>query len=208
MVVKDTPWGRWDHLPLSEVVRLLEGIGVPWWIAGGYAIDAFAEDNRREHDDIDVGLFATDQLFVQAQLAEWELHCADPPGTLRPWASALPLPAHVHDIWARRNASDSWRFQLMLNPGGPGHLVYRRDERLSIPMEAAVWRKDGVPYLAPEVQLLFKSKNPRPKDEQDFDDCLPLFDWRQRTWLREALELVAPGHKWIDRTEAVTVPRV
>ncbi len=80
---KETPWGVWDHISLDEMVSILAGLNVPWWIAGGYAIDAFAGSGRREHDDIDVSLFASDQLAVQAHFSAWELQCADPPGTLR-----------------------------------------------------------------------------------------------------------------------------
>lgn len=197
MTAKETPWGRWDHLALADVVTLFEEIAVPWWVAGGYAIDAFAGDGRREHDDIDIGIFASDHLAVRRHFADWDLPYADPPGTLVPWPLGLELPARVHDIWVRRHSDDSWRYQLMLNPGGPDELVYRRDSRVSIPMPEAVWWKDGIPFLAAEVQLLFKSGGQRPKDRQDFEDCLPLLTQNQREWLRDTLGLVSPGHEWI-----------
>lgn len=193
----ETPWGTWDHLSVESVAALFAGFPGPWWVAGGYAIDALAGARRREHDDVDIGVFAADQLAVQAHLAGWELHAADPPGTLRPWLDGETLPPPVHDIWARRDAGDSWRFQLMLNPGGPGEFVCRRDERIRVPLGDAIWWRDGVPYLAPEVQLFFKAKAPRAKDEQDFADCLPLLSAAQRGFLSWALELVHPGHPWL-----------
>jgi hypothetical protein len=196
---KETPWGVWDHIPLESLLAELEGLRVPWWIAGGYAIDAFAGSGRRGHEDIDFSAFHSDQLAVQEHLASWELQCADPPGTLRPWEQGEVLPSHVHDIWVRRDANDDWRFQLMLNPGGPDELVFRRDQRLRWPLEQATWLKDGVRYLAPEIQLLFKSRGQREKDERDFEDCLPLLSSAQRSWLRDALVLVHPNHSWITR---------
>ncbi|MGE0600247.1 MAG: nucleotidyltransferase domain-containing protein [Dehalococcoidia bacterium] len=181
------------------MVSILDGLNVPWWIAGGYAIDAFAWSGRREHDDIDVSLFHGDQKAAHEHFGEWELHCADPPGTLRPWRDGESLGPEIHDIWARRNSADAWRFQLMLNPGGPGDLVYRRDPRISWPIDEATFVKDGVRYLAPEIQLLFKSRRPRPKDEQDFADCLPLLSASQRAWLAETLREQSPGHAWLGR---------
>lgn len=196
---KATPWGVWDHIPLDELVRILDGLTVPWWIDGGFAIDAFAGSGRRDHDDIDVSLFHADHLVVQAHLAGWELHAADPPGTLRLWQTGEVLPPQVHDIWARRDSGDAWRFQLMLNAGGPDELVFRRDHRVHAPLERATWMHEGVRYLAPEWQLLFKSGTPRPKDEQDFADCLPLMTPHQKTWLTNALESQQPPHPWLAR---------
>lgn len=173
----------------------------PWWIAGGYAIDALAGDARREHDDIDLSISASDRGLARQYLAEWDLHAADPPGTLRPWALDEALPSHVHDVWARRDAADSWRFQLMLNPGGPDEFVYRRDERIRLPVSEATWEKDGVRYLAPELQLLFKAKGVRAKDQRDFDDCLPLLSAAQRGALARWLRMTAPGHDWLRKLE-------
>jgi hypothetical protein len=87
----------------------------------------------------------------------------------------------------------------MLNPGEAAGLVYRRDSRLVMPLAEATWTKLGVRYLVPEFQLLFKSRGQRPKDERDFQDCLPLLDSRQRTWLRGALELSDPGNSWLSQ---------
>lgn len=203
MAAKETPWGTWDHLPLPTVVEMFRGFDRPWWIAGGYAIDAFAGGGRREHDDIDVSVFASDHIALRRHLAAWDVHVADPPGTLRPWALDEALPEPIHDIWVRRDSDDPWRFQVMLNPGDAAGLVYRRDSRLVLPLSEATWTKDGVRYLAPEFQLLFKSRGQRPKDERDFQDCLPLLDSGQRSWLSGALELSDPGNGWLPRLGTV-----
>jgi hypothetical protein len=56
---------------------------------------------------------------------------------------------------------------------------------------------DGLPYLAPEIQLLYKSKEPRERDDRDFAQISPLLAADARRWLQHALELTAPDHKWI-----------
>jgi hypothetical protein len=58
---------------------------------------------------------------------------------------------------------------------------------------------DGIPYLRPEVVLLFKAKWTRPKDEDDLRDTLPLLDASRRALLGEWIALVHPGHEWLAR---------
>ena len=61
---------------------------------------------------------------------------------------------------------------------------------------------DGIPYQRPEIALLFKAKHTREKDQADFDAVLPLLDPDARAWLADALELVHPGHPWIEATRS------
>ena len=195
----DDPWGPWDPLRPDEVAILLTGFDAPWWIAGGYAIEAFAGRAFRDHGDTDIGLLSGDQLTIQAHLNAWDLHAADPPGTLRPWLRGETLPPGVHDIWARAGPGQPWRFQLMLNESDAGDWVFRREPRIRRTLDSCVWRQEGIPYFAPEVQLLFKAKAPRPKDEADFEAALPLLDATQRTWLLHALNLAEPASPWRSR---------
>ena len=58
----------------------------------------------------------------------------------------------------------------------------------------------GIPCVRAEVQLLYKAKGRRPKDELDFAACLPMLSAGAREWLRDNLWLAHPaGHPWIDR---------
>jgi hypothetical protein len=58
--------------------------------------------------------------------------------------------------------------------------------------------KSGLPILAPEIELLYKSKSIRPKDRHDFEAIVPRLSAEARDWLREALSVVSPGHPWIE----------
>lgn len=51
--------------------------------------------------------------------------------------------------------------------------------------------------LTPEVQLLQKSKTPRPKDEADFVAVNELRGPEQRAWLLRSLALTSPNHHWL-----------
>ncbi len=87
----------------------------------------------------------------------------------------------------------------MLNPGGPDELVYRRDPSLRMPLSEATFVKDGVRYMMPEWQLLFKSRGLREKDQFDFEDCLPLLSGAQKSWLAAALRREHGNHAWLAR---------
>jgi hypothetical protein len=88
----------------------------------------------------------------------------------------------------------------MLAEAEDGRWLFRRDRRITRPLGDFGRRSaDGVPYVAPEVQLLFKSRDPQPKDEADFAAARPLLDPAARRWLADALSLHAPGHLWLPR---------
>jgi len=55
----------------------------------------------------------------------------------------------------------------------------------------------GIRYLAPEIQLLYKAKAYRPKDQADFERIVPRLDATARSWLRHSLEKTLPGHSWL-----------
>jgi predicted nucleotidyltransferase len=218
--------GPWAPLSVPEVVALLSGAPFPWWVAGGRAIDLFVGRETRPHGDTDVQVLRRDQLAVQAALAGWELHAADPPGQLRPLAPGELLGEGIHDVWCRR-APDAfgarsgaagarsgaagarsgaagarghapWALQLMFSPAEDGRWIFRRDPRITRPIERFGRRTaDGVPYVAPEIQLLFKARGLLAKDQADFGAALPLLDAEARSWLTEALTLYLPGHPWL-----------
>lgn len=192
--------GIWEPLSPVEVAALFCDLRVPWWIAGGWAIDLFVGRTTRSHADIDVQILRDDQLTVQAALASWNLHAADPPGTLRPWKPSEILPEHVHDIWCRPDPISRWALQLMLADTEGEHWIYRRDRRIRRPLSSLTRRSpEGIPYLAPEIQLLFKARNPRRKDERDSAAALSYLGNEARCWLAASLRTCHPDSPWLLR---------
>ena len=60
---------------------------------------------------------------------------------------------------------------------------------------------DGIRYLNPEVTMLFKALQHRPKDEVDLDNVWPLLDDVQRAWLVDAVRRTLPDHPWQSRLD-------
>lgn len=192
------PFDPWDPAPVSEVVTRFGGMDAPWWVAGGIAVELAVGRVLREHGDIDVMLLRRDQHLAHRALDGWELWAADPPGSLRPWERGEVLPAGVHDIWCRPAGATGWRVQIMLEESEGGEWVSRRDPRVRRSLDALGFvTGDGMPVVAPEVQLHYKAKGPRPKDETDFEAALPVLDAGQRQWLDDALATTyGEGHPW------------
>lgn len=187
-------------LSVGEVVEFFDGVSERWWIAGGWAIDLFVGRQTREHEDIDVCIIREEQAVVHRILSGWDVHVADPPGKLRPWPSDETLDTGKHDIWCRKRPQEPWSLWIMLNESEGDEWIFRRDPSIRLPLEGVVRRTSaGVPYFAPEVQLLFKAKHMREKDTADFEIALPLLDVSQRDWLRTRLEQAHDAHPWIDR---------
>ncbi len=91
--------GRWQPLALDELADVMSGAAGSWWGAGGWAMELHLGRQTRAHADLDVLVLrrALGPVFEQC-LRGWDLHAADPPGTLRPWDLVDPLPAHVRRV--------------------------------------------------------------------------------------------------------------
>ncbi|MEZ4621356.1 MAG: hypothetical protein R2867_38460 [Caldilineaceae bacterium] len=123
---------------------------------------------------------------------------------LEPWPPhmRLELPrhqAHAHQL--RENGENGFLDCLFTDFVGD-IWRYRREPSIVQTVERAfLTTADGLRYLAPELVLLFKSRNTGPtdrsKDQLDFERVLPKLDAQRRTWLRWALLVTAPAHPWL-----------
>jgi hypothetical protein len=87
--------------------------------------------------------------------------------------------------------------EVLLDASEQDLWMFRRNTEIRRPLLAVVRRNPhGVPYLAPEVQLLYKARSMRPKDQADFECVAPRLDAAARAWLRESLLKTYPGHPW------------
>jgi Aminoglycoside-2''-adenylyltransferase len=192
---------NWHPPSLAGLGELLRDAPFPWWIAGGWAIDLFVARPTRAHHDLDVELLRRDQRRLRGWLRDWDLRVAVA-GELRPWKPGEWLEEEVF-LWARPRPDAPWALELILAETDRDRWVYRRNRDITVPL-AGFGRhsEDGLPYLDPEVQLLAKAKDVRPKDEADFEAALPRLDAGQRAWLADAISRTHPGHPWLRRLHA------
>lgn len=192
-------YGRWQPLTLPQVVTFMDGFERPWWVVGGWSIDAFT-GVAREHSDVDISILSGDVPALRAFLAGrhhlWNLYRGD----LRPLTDQHPdVFAADSQLWIREHGDAPWLIDVPLTPeinGGwsnkflPGHTA---------PLDEVTFVKegDGVRYLRPEITLFFKARSRRTKDDRDFDLALPRLDQAQRAWLAEAIGATwGADHAW------------
>ncbi|MDP8909269.1 MAG: amino acid transporter [Chloroflexota bacterium] len=192
-----TDFDNWSPLTPQQVGALFQAFSGPWWMAGGWAIDLFIGRQTRPHEDIDIAVLRRDQHAVHDALPGWLLYAVDPPGTLRPWRRTETLPLAVNNIWCRPWPGEPWGLQVLLEDTNGDRWSYRRDARITRPVASLGEERDGIPAISPKVQLLYKSKGLRPRDEHDFAHALPLLDQAQRDWLAGALAITQAGHRWL-----------
>jgi hypothetical protein len=184
----------WTPLSPREAVELFRDSPGFRAVAGGWAIDLFVGDVTRRHGDVDIQLDRADVGILHASLPGWLLYAAH--GELDLWEPGTPLPDEIHNLWCRRPGR-AWEVQLMLGDFTDTEWVFRRDARIRGPREAAVVWLDGLPVMAPEIQLLYKSKGALPKDEHDFAQALPRMSPTQRDWLAKSLRTLHGEHPWL-----------
>lgn len=179
---------------VEGVLRLFEGAPFRWWVAGGHALELHLSESWRSHSDIDVGVCRSEASLLYQWLGGWDLNVASL-GILSSW-DGRPLRSqdHENNIWVRTSPSQPWAFDVNLGGGTGQRWEYRRDRRVHRPWdEAILTSSEGAPYLAPDLQLLFKSSSHRPKDDLDAETVIPRLGADEKQFLRDHVE---PGHDW------------
>jgi len=172
----------WRIAGPADAQAWLADLDLPWWIAGGWAIDLFLGSATRPHKDLDVGIFRRDAPAVIALLRDWEIFEAKD-GTLRRLREGESPSGDVNSLWCRQRHSTEWSLELLLDDRTDEHWVFRRRPEITRPV-AEIFRRgvDGVSYLAPEIQLLYKAKALRPQDQDDFERVLPYLELETAKW--------------------------
>jgi hypothetical protein len=194
----DAPWEAWRP---EDVAARLAQVEAPWYVAAGWAIDLFLGRERREHEDLEIAVPAVGFGEVAEALGELDFHVVAP-ATAVPVAESGDLFETHHQTWGLDRAANAWRVDVFREPSDGDTWICRRDPAIRLPYSELIEPSDaGIPYLRPEVVMLFKAKGARPKDEGDLAAVLPRLEPARRRWLAEAIERVHPGHFWLPDLE-------
>ena len=195
-------WIVREHFaPLHFVAEELRDFPCSWHICGGWALDVFLGRVTRVHHDVDVEVSRNDQLALQAYITArgWKL-LTPFEGRLTRWPMHMSLEMPRHQVHAHRNGAF---IDFLLTEMDDGVWRYRREPSIIRDMSRIELRSDeGIPFLAPELVLLFKSKTTtgkeRSKDAADFEEAYSTLEPERRAWLRWALLAVDPSHRWLE----------
>jgi hypothetical protein len=191
-------YGRWEALDPAGVAAVLEGFGRPWWVVGGWAIDAFT-GVPREHQDVDVSILACDVPALREQVrGRWDLwNLAG--GDMRPLTDQHPDVFHpASQIWVREHGDAPWLIDLPLTPDRDGLWTNKFLPEHTAEIDEVTWVADNrIRYLNPEIVLFFKARKQRTKDTHDLTQTWPTLTTPQQTWLHKTLHKTNPHHPWL-----------
>jgi len=180
----------------GEVAQRLAGVTAPWCVAAGWALDLFRGGQTREHGDIEIAIPAAAFPEVRDRFPGYAF---DAVSSGRIWESATPdVLAATHQTWLRDPATGNYLLDVFREPHEGETWICRHDETIRLAYGEIIRRTpDGIPYLAPELVLLFKARHARPRDQADFDETVPHMTPAQRTALAGLLARAHPGHRWL-----------
>lgn len=166
----------------------------PFHVAGGWAIDLFLGERTRPHEDVDIQIGRQDlPLFFH------HFRGASVMGAQRGRLISLDDAQSAepfHELHIDPEVTPL--LEVLVAEVRGGDLIYRRDERVRMPLsDYARLAPGGIPYGAPAWELLFKSRASRQKDERDLLRVLPRLSARERWWFAGALSTTSPGHPWL-----------
>lgn len=196
---------RWDGPPLDawaawtpeQTAARLAGVAAPWCVVGGWALDVWLGRESRAHEDLEIAVPKRFLPQVRAKLAGLDLYSVGD-GDVLTLAPGVEPPEDKYQIWVAEG--DTWRLDVMAEPGDAETWVFRRDEAVTAPRSQMMGMSAaGVPYLKPQGALLYKAAKLRPKDEADFTLFAPLLDDAAKAWLRDLIARLYPGHPWLAR---------
>ena len=204
---------------LVEAARLLEGSGIDWAVCGGFALDLFLGRETRVHGDLDLAAPEEHRELIERwMLAKgWQVWEFRGQGMLRPLSADTPsepgrnlmcvregcelvtfwpcdVPGMVLHEWHSHGIRTLNYMEFLFHDRSEGQTFFGRS------MDRAVLRRDGVPFLAPEIVLLYKASQPeRPANQADCAAALSAMDGEQRAWFMSALAQRYPGgHPWLE----------
>ena len=190
------PWDPWTP---GEVAGRLAGASLRWYVVAGWAIDLFLGRVTRAHEDIEIGIPAGSFPVVREALGDFEF---DVVGSGRRWPLDSPAFAEHFQTWVRSPATGQYHLDVFRDPHEGETWLCRRNTSIRVPYhELVLIDRNSIPFMSPEIVLLFKAKYNRDKDRADLNLVLPLLESSQLCWLSEKLEMLHPGHPWLEKLQ-------
>ncbi|MDD4295572.1 MAG: DUF4111 domain-containing protein [Ruminiclostridium sp.] len=217
------------HRLITEANELLKLGGFEYALCGGYAIELFLNRTIRKHGDIDVSAYwqDRDKIILYMQSSGWEVyemcgggiahHITDVNIQIKTkrnifcfkeGCSLVKLSPQGETDMYYLDFDHSGQTKLdfiefLFNSRNAESFIYARNENIMLPITKAILTQNGIPYLAPELILLYKSTDTEREGYQlDYDSAMVKMSAEQKDWLQTALKVINPsGHKWLSENE-------
>lgn len=183
-----------DFAEIQWAEPYLKKLGCEYAIAGGWALDIFLQRKTRHHQDLEIMVWRDDQskLHSLAGGVQWvymQNHLS------HDWKSGQFLSLPIHEIHCC--LPNDRKLEVLLNEKDDAYWIYRRNPAIHRDLKKAILKCNEHPVLAPEIVLLYKSKDIRPKDRLDFDEVWITLNEDQKNWLITSLKQEYDNHEWL-----------
>jgi len=210
---------------VAQANQLMRGIGVDYAICGGFAIELFLGREIRSHGDIDVSLYwnERDKTVLYMLQAGWQIYEMCGGGMAHRITSVYDQRREKRNLFCMKEGCALVKLsalreinmfavdfdhsgqkkldfiEFLFNDKTEAGFSYARNPQITRPLAQAIQSREGVPYLAPELVLLYKSTDiAREGYRQDFDEARGHMTREQLDWLQNALRVMNPlGHPWM-----------
>lgn len=183
-----------------ELREIMGGYNKLWAVTGGWAIDLFLNRVTRVHEDIEIAIYRKEQLILQRYLHQWKLEKCTPHSDEKPtaWKAGEYLELPIHEIHAAKKDEAISKFEILLNENDKSNWLYRRNPEINLKKHDVIRMSTaGIPILNPVIVLLYKSKNPEEKDNQDFKNSCLRLNPKDKAWLKASVKFLYPSHPWL-----------
>jgi len=212
---------------IKEINGMLKNHAFEYAFCGGYAIDLFLNKQTRSHGDVDVMTYRKyrDDIIVYMQsigytvyemIGDGKAHLisdiSDQFKIKRNIAcvkenspKAVLTKTEKQDIFyidfpdIPQCKSDFIEF--LFNDRTDTHFLYARNQEIKRDIDKAILFSDDIPFLSPELCLLYKSTDTeRAGYQHDYEVAKAVMNEEQKAWLNHALTVIYNGnHKWISK---------
>jgi hypothetical protein len=176
--------------PCSKVKTIMNKFGFPWFIAGGWAIDLFLNKETRVHDDIEIGIYRRNQMQLYRYFDKYKKYYINNRSRIGiherlEWNKEyLRLP--IHELYVECTGLE---IEVLLNERDDNKWMYRRNDQITLDEKKVIcFSEDRIPYLCPEIVLLYKTKEMRNKDIDDITNAIGKMDESQKKWFIDSIE--------------------
>jgi hypothetical protein len=146
-------YGGFDPLDPGSIRDFMDGFDRPWWIIGGWSIEAFT-GVPRDHEDMDISILSSDatafRLFLGDRWNPWNVD----DGWFRPFDERFPDVRPDSQLWVRRDAASRWVLDVPFTPDTKQDREKDvRDAEVTLPMldeRARRWLGDTIAQWAPD----------------------------------------------------------
>lgn len=209
----------------EQVNYLLRNQSFDYAICGGIAIDLFLNMETRKHSDIDILAYWVDRntIIMYMQSLDFKVYEMLGGGKAHHITNIHNQKVEKRNIFCIKEDCELVQLseteeqdvfytnfqhigqtklnyiEFLFNDKSDVDFLYEKDYSIKKSLNEAILLNGEIPFLAPEICLLYKSTTPEREGYQhDYDMAISKMNTEQTQWLNTALKKLYPqGHKWI-----------